>query len=291
MTSEDIDAFLQREPGRSPAPAPDLPRISIVTPSYNQACFLGRTIRSVLNQDYPNTELIIIDGGSNDGSLDVIRQYEDWISYWVSEPDRGQTHAINKGIEHATGDLIGYQNSDDIYVTGAFQALARAYQERGECGLFYGNSCLIDEQDNLLDEIRLIRARFFHQVFLGPQVHNQAAFWTRKTQEAVGLFDESYRFDMDYEFFSRVLERGIPACHIRQRLGGFRLHGDAKTANLQHVSKEELHKVSEKYRATRRLYGLVPRRPATLAAKCFKALMHVFAGEIAYVTRRRHAIH
>ena len=99
----------------------DLPRISIITPSFNQAQFLEQTIKSVLDQGYPNLEYFIIDGGSTDGSADIIRRYSKQLTYWVSEKDRGQTHAINKGLERATGEIIAYINSDDLYVPGAFR--------------------------------------------------------------------------------------------------------------------------------------------------------------------------
>ncbi len=107
---------------------PDLPRVSIITPSYNQARFIEQTIQSVLSQDYPNLEYLIVDGGSSDGSLEIIRRYSSQLAWWVSEPDHGQTDAINKGFAHAHGEIFAWLNSDDTYLPGAVTHAVAALQ-------------------------------------------------------------------------------------------------------------------------------------------------------------------
>src|SRR5512134_129792 len=126
------------------------PKISIVTPSFNQGKYLERTIRSVIEQDYPNLEYIIIDGGSTDESVEIIRKYEKHLAYWVSEPDRGQSHAINKGFDRATGEIFGWLNSDDWYVPGALKAVAEAFAANPEAGAVVGAGEMVDEEGKLV---------------------------------------------------------------------------------------------------------------------------------------------
>src|SRR3989442_14278812 len=126
------------------------PKISVVTPSYNQGSYLEKTILSVLNQEYPNIEYIVIDGGSTDNSLDIIKKYEKYLKYWVSEQDRGQSHAINKGLSHATGDLLAWLNSDDYYMPRALRTFATMAITNPEASAFVGTGRVIDETGNIL---------------------------------------------------------------------------------------------------------------------------------------------
>ena len=128
---------------------PSRPKISIVTPSYNQAEFLERTILSVLNQNYPNLEYIIIDGGSTDSSAEIIKKYERYLTYWVSEPDDGQADAINKGFAKATGDILAWLNSDDLYLPGALLKVKESFQNAG-IAFLYGHSILVDKEDRVI---------------------------------------------------------------------------------------------------------------------------------------------
>ena len=265
-----------------------VPRVSVIMPSYNQATYIERSILSVLNQNYPNLEFIIIDGGSTDGSVDIIRKYEEYLYYWVSEKDRGQTHAINKGLKVATGELMGFQNSDDIYMPKAFEQIAEAYAKHPSAGVIYGDFFHVDERDNILDEQVLIKACCWIQVFHGPQIHNQAAFWKRWVYEKVGPLNESLRFDMDYEYFCRILCYAIPTVHLKLHIGGFRHHDKTKTSTLKHISKKELKEVSEYYRRKESLFKVLPRGVMKPLSVTFKALCHIYAGRIDYVLRERH---
>ena len=162
------------------------PRISTVTSSFNQAMFLERTIRSVLDQDYPNPEFIIIDGGSRDGSVEVIRQYQKHISYWVSEPNEGQADAINKGFRMATGELVAWQNSDDMYLPGALSRVAHEYMIKPDYHVYCGNIYLTDSSDSVLREMRFQPFRVGHLVFYDWNLSSQGTFFRRDVFESAG---------------------------------------------------------------------------------------------------------
>lgn len=215
------------------------PRISIVTPSFNQAAFLERTILSVLEQDYPNLEYIVIDGGSSDGSVDIIRKYENRLAYWVSEPDCGQAHAINKGLKRATGDWVGWQNSDDIFYPGAFMHVARAAIRSPKAELIIGDINLIDEQDNVIREMRYVRPVYESLLAEGMVLTNQAAFWRRSLHARIGWLNKSLHYGFDYEWFLRLLRETDRAVHVPQCLGALRYHKATKSSRSQALFDEE----------------------------------------------------
>lgn len=224
------------------------PKISIVTPSYNQAQFLERTICSVLDQNYPNLEYIIIDGGSTDGSLDIIRKYESRLAYWVSEPDRGQAHALNKGFRVATGDIIGWLNSDDMYCPGAFNLVSSALSENPEFCACYGGIFIIDCNDQILNALWPVKPEPTYNFHVGLSIHQQGLFWRSSVFHRIGYLDESLHFAMDLDFILRILIY-VRLFRIKRHLGKFRLHAEAKTSNLKEVSRREHDLICSRYAA------------------------------------------
>jgi glycosyltransferase involved in cell wall biosynthesis len=181
------------------------PRVSIVTPSYNQAQFIEETIRSVLLQGYPDLEYIIIDGGSTDGSVDIIRKYEPWLAYWISEPDKGQADAINKGFERSTGQFLSWINSDDYFYPGFVHRTIVAFQARPEVDFLYSDVDVAwgtggqktrryGESLPFEERLRTMRMRI-------PQ---QSSMWRRSVVERVGVLDPRWHVVLDREFFVRV---------------------------------------------------------------------------------------
>lgn len=209
------------------------PKLTVVTPSFNQAAYLERTILSVLNQQYPNLEYFIIDGGSTDGTLDIIRKYEPYLAGWVSEKDRGQTDAINKGFRMATGDYVAFQNSDDIFAPDALKRVAEAWRQAPDTGVFYGGMYIIDEQDVILETMKALPFCRECQIYEGMQVFNQSLFIRRSLMEQYGLLDENLRFVIDYEIIARLgVHTDVTFKHVREFWGGFRVQPDAKSSTI-----------------------------------------------------------
>jgi len=220
------------------------PKISIVTPSFNQADFLERTILSVLNQNYPNLEYIIIDGGSTDGSVEVIKKYEKYLGYWVSEKDNGQAHAVNKGWALATGQWLGWQNSDDIYLPGAFHKVAVAAAKFPGKDLIYGNVYHVDRGDNIVREYRFTKMDITPGKY-GGVIPFQATFFGREIVEKCGFLDEALEFCMDLEYGLRLSGRVRPLL-IRDFLGVYRSHPQTKSFLIGHIGFEESREIHRK---------------------------------------------
>lgn len=202
--------------------------VSIVTPSYNQARYLEETMRSVLEQDYPHIEYIVVDGGSTDGSREIIEKYADRLAWWVSEKDRGQTDAINKGFARAQGEVLAWLNSDDTYQPGAIREAVEFLRANPQVGLVYGDANYIDEHGRVIGrfpaaqtDYRRLRQGYVH-------IPQQSAFFRADLWRKVGPLDDSFYFAMDYDLWVR-LAREAPIVYLPRLWANFRLHSDAKT--------------------------------------------------------------
>jgi glycosyltransferase involved in cell wall biosynthesis len=222
-----------------------LPQISVVTPSFNQAPYLEETILSVLDQQYERLQLIIIDGGSTDESAAVIRKYEDRIFYWVSEKDRGQAHALNKGLAQATGDIVAYLNSDDLYLPGAFAAVVAYFQQHPDCEWLCGDTRMFGEQH----ETEVIAARVpmsaAHALSWAYKAPQPGMFW-RRSLLSEG-FDERWRYCFDHELYVRLLLAGHKCEHLSQTLAAYRLHAASKTVAEGDLFDREFDQIAEIY--------------------------------------------
>ena len=212
------------------------PLISLVTPSLNQGRFLGRAIESVLAQRYPRLQYFVIDGGSRDESVGVLGSYAGRIE-WVSEPDRGQAHAINKGLARAGGEILGYLNSDDMLLPGALQRVARHFAEHPDCDLVYGDADYIDEADRVTGRYRTAPYSF-ERLMQDCMVCQPAAFWRRRIAEKVGPFDETLHYALDYDYWLRIARAGGRIEHLPERLACSRRHPATKTA----TARAEIHR-------------------------------------------------
>lgn len=216
-----------------------LPKISIVTPSYNQGQFLEETILSVLNQDYPLIEYIIIDGGSSDQSVEIIKKYEKRIAYWISEQDKGQAHAINKGFSKATGSIFAWLNADDLLAPSAVRIATTYLTKFPNIGLVFGDRVIIDGRGNI---IALISNPKFSKYMLqwGFTIPQETAFFYKKLFDEVGQLDESLKCVMDFDLWCK-LSRKTNFYHIPAVLGYYRDHEETKSRILQgEIIKKDL---------------------------------------------------
>jgi len=207
------------------------PKISIVTPSYNQGPYLEKTIRSVLLQGYPNLEYIIIDGGSTDQSVEIIKKYELWIDFWVSEKDRGQSHAVNKGLEQATGELLGWLNSDDYYLPGALFKFAQTYLEDTTVGAIYGHGHIADSKGQVVHKAKTFDVNIstlFEWFAGGAEFMQPSCLFTRHAWLNCGPIAEDLEYAMDLDLWIKIAGR-YKFQKVDELLSISLRHDDAKT--------------------------------------------------------------
>jgi glycosyltransferase involved in cell wall biosynthesis len=286
------------------------PRISIVTPSFNQAEFLEETIRSVLLQGYPNLEYFVIDGGSKDASPEIIKKYEPWLAGWTSERDRGQSHAINKGFARCTGDLLTFQNSDDFYLPGAFLSAARLWTNHKDCGAIVGAFRRCNTESQLVTDPvpAVLKSSSPLDLTLGPpgvyRLHQVSTFFSRQTLDVVGRnVVEDMHYVMDRELIYRVCRRAeiviSPDCYA-----AFRWHENSKSIAFDlpfarefaqlylrslngKPAEDQLRKRMARHRITSGYLKAAKRTPRSLAAAAY--LVKAVFSDASLLTKRQYA--
>jgi glycosyltransferase involved in cell wall biosynthesis len=220
-------------------------KLTIVTPSFNQGRFLEETILSVLNQGYAPLEYMVIDGGSSDETVSIIRRYEHRLAYWVSEKDRGQVHAINKGLERATGDVFAFLNSDDVYLPGVFNAVIRHFNENPLSEWVCGDTIMFGEGH----DTQVIRANVplsaAHCLSWAYRAAQPGHFW--RTDLVRSGFQERWNYDFDHDMYVRLLLAGHKCEYLPLPMAGYRLHEVSKTIAEGHRQLEEFDQIAEFY--------------------------------------------
>jgi glycosyltransferase involved in cell wall biosynthesis len=236
-----------------------LPKISIITPSYNQAEFIKRTIDSVLSQKYPNLEYIVMDGGSTDKTVEILNKYGSKI-IWKSEKDKGQGDAINRGFIMATGDLIAYLNSDDTFAPGALKSVSEFYLKNPDSHWFFGKCKIVDEKDKEIRKKITAYKNFwltkynYQTLLILDYISQPATFWTRGAYKKIGEFNEKEYWELDYEYWLRLGKKYEPK-FIDKYLANFRVHKKAKTSlGVKHFWQE--FEVAKRYTNNPLILGL-----------------------------------
>lgn len=222
------------------------PKISIVTPSFNQGKYLEQTICSVLDQKYENLEYIIVDGGSADNSIEIIRKYERHLAWWVSEKDRGQSHAINKGLRRSSGDIVAYINSDDVFLPGAFDAVVGHFENHPSCRWVAGH-CVTFGTGFPGYWRATVPSELWMWLACCP-LPQQSVFWRRDLLELHGVIDENLECCLDYEYWVRLAFGGEICDVVDQPIAGFRRQPESKTSQRHAKFRAEDEEIRRRYR-------------------------------------------
>lgn len=253
-------------------------KLSIVVPSYNQARYIDETLASLVNQrniDPEQLEIIVIDGGSNDGTLAVIEGYADRLAYMVSEPDRGQTHALIKGFAQATGDVLGWLCSDDLIEPTTVQEVLHYFGSHPNAQFIYGDALWIDRNSKILRTKKEIGFSWFIWVYDHNYIPQPAAFWRRETYDQVGGLDEQFDLAMDADLWARFIQRTQPA-HVRRTWARIRWYPEQKTRRLRGRSQAEDRQIRERLGAS--FDGRLRTSTLYMCAKSWRVLRKLTTG-------------
>lgn len=248
----------------------DNPLVSIVTPSFNQAEYIEMTLQSVLRQEYEPIEYIVIDGASTDGSRDIIESYSDQLDYWISEPDQGQVDAINKGLRKATGEVVAWINSDDMYVAGAVQEAVNALRENPEVGMVYGDGIMVDGTNKLLD-LHTYRTYDALDLLCFDVLLQPTVFMRREVLNNVGLLSTDYHMVLDHDLWIRIAAER-PILHVPSFWAVERTHEKAKTVAATGTFVEEAAILLQQAEKSSVLGGLIRANDRRV-----RASLHAFA--------------
>ena len=253
------------------------PLVSIVTPSFNQGRYLEETMRSVLEQDYPRLEYLVVDGGSQDGSVEIVERYADRLAWWTSEPDAGQAAALNKGFAHTQGEILGWLSSDDTLVPGAVATVVDALERDPDAALVYGEALFVDEHGH---EIFALEPRPFDVPAMvrtcANHVVQPGSLFRRRALELAGPLDEDAHYLFDFEFALRLWQEGGKIARIQDRLATYRVHRDSKSGGGTLLKARDYVRFADRFLAGSGLPGEEEGRAAAYLA----------AGEYFYAARR-----
>jgi glycosyltransferase involved in cell wall biosynthesis len=236
----------------------DYPKITIITPSYNQGEFIGETIASVLDQGYPNLEYILIDNCSTDNTRQTVSRFGNKI-IWISEPDKGQADAVNKGIRLASGEIIAFLNSDDFYLPGVLFKIADEFIRNPDIDWITGDYLIVDEDGKKIQSI-IVRYKYFFRSFFNSHtlrwmnyIAQPSTFWRKRVTDQIGGLDSSLRFAFDYDLWMRMADR-FPCLCLSEPISAFRLYKQSKSGNEYHSQFDEELAVLKRYHCSRLEY-------------------------------------
>jgi glycosyltransferase involved in cell wall biosynthesis len=238
----------------------DYPKISIITPSFNQGDFIESTIKSVIDQGYPNLEYIVMDGLSKDKTVSILKKFSSQLT-WYSEPDDGQADAINKGINRSSGEILGIINSDDYYLPGSLLSVANAFINKPDCMWVTGDYVIVNQHNQPIQSFVVLYKRFLSKfshinVFKVANYINQpSTFWKGSVHSELGLFDTSLNYVFDYDFLMRLFLRYSP-CHLNKPLSAFRIHPASKGGGQFEMQFAEELEVLKRYKCSKIVYQL-----------------------------------